>query len=53
VNEKIQAGAEDFALGAFLLAGSEMYELIKSTEPKEKISKEKEKKPEKESNRKK
>jgi hypothetical protein len=38
---------EDFGLGCFLLAGSEMYKLSKSMEPKEKEPKVKEPKKEK------
>jgi hypothetical protein len=37
---------EDFGLGCFLLAGSEMFKLQKSMEPVEKIKKEKEENPE-------
>ena len=44
---------EDFGLGCFMLAGSEMYELLKSMEPKEKVKKVKEEKPAKESKAKK
>lgn len=39
---------EDFGAGCFMLAGTEMYELLKSMEPKEKVKKVKEEKPEKE-----
>jgi unsaturated rhamnogalacturonyl hydrolase len=38
---------EDFGTGCFLLAGSEMYKLEKSAEPKEKVEKVKKVKPEK------
>lgn len=38
---------EDFGAGCFLLAGSEMYKLEKSAEPKEKVEKVKKVKPEK------
>jgi unsaturated rhamnogalacturonyl hydrolase len=39
-----QPDFEDFGLGCFMLAGSEMYELLKSMEPKEKVKKVKEEK---------
>jgi rhamnogalacturonyl hydrolase YesR len=43
---------EDFGLGCFLLAGSEMYKLEKSMEPKVKVEKVKKEKPEKEKTKK-
>jgi len=36
VNEEVKQGFEDVAVGSFLLAGSEVYRLAKSFEPKEK-----------------
>ncbi len=48
VGYDVQPNFEDFGLGCFLLAGTEMYELLKSMEPKEKVKKVKEEKPEQE-----
>lgn len=42
VGYDIKPETEDFGLGCFLLAGSEMYEILKSLEPKKKVKEEKE-----------
>lgn len=53
VGYDVEPNFEDFGLGCFLLAGSEMHELLKSMEPKEKVKKDKEKQEEKEKKEKK